>query len=321
MCRAATSCLTRRPRDFSTTPDRPLSQSRAWADKPKTEPLVEAGESQIPVGAETRSGAEEQSHPTRTTKAVQAEDDFLEPEEPESSSPEQQAGTSGATDAVSSTSGPVAIETDLVLPPTDRTVAPRPTDLDPENEAYEPANTADGLDVIGGLKGWFDPAADPARDHWGSSKRFVAFAPAAKVTEPALLELCTARAVLEAVALDAFLKRKGLGRGTETLLADTWRNDGLQGFNRVLAMQCVITEDGQVEVGASAEAVARGLEANAQTGDAAATVSMPPVQEAVEILRSWNLGWRRISLEDVKLKFAVRFYEPRCLPEFTSPRR
>lgn len=313
VCRAATSCLSRRPRDFSTTPNRPFNRTRTWADKPKTEPVVEKEIFEAPVGAEAEAQAARRRErlSRRTAKAARAEDEFLEPEETKSPSSEQEADPFAAIIAEPSTSeSKISLMTDLVLPPTDLTVAPRPSDLDvdadADAEAYKPASTADGLEVIGGLQGWFDPAAEPEKDHWGPSKRFVPFAPVEnKVTEPVLLELCAVRAVLEAVALDTYLNERGLGDGPKTLLADTWRNDGIQGFNRVLGMECVIKEDGKVQLGKNWETVARALEADPEA-EAAVKDLMPPVQEAAEIAKTWVPGWKKISLQDAKLKFAVR---------------
>ena len=88
------------------------------------------------------------------------------------------------------------IQTDLVIP-RGTTNAPRPSDVtDPD---YTPAETADGLEEVGGLEDWWDRPG-----HWGASKTYVGFGPRDKVTDPAMLEVLAKRALVEAIVMKRF---------------------------------------------------------------------------------------------------------------------
>lgn len=274
---AATSCLGR-PRDFSTTPNRTLNRSRAWPNKAKDEL------------AESKLGARRASTGAKagTAKVASPRDDVLEP-----STDEDPFGT------VTAEPIPQTIQTDLILPPTEPTVAPRAGDLEQATEEYTPADTALELEVVGGLQNWFSKK----KNHWGASKDFVGFAPSQKVTKPALLELTTMRAVLEAAALAVFAERKQ----KPSLLADAWADSGRNGVNRVLGLEFKVDEEGQVELGEGILDVAKTLKMDAKA-EAEAVVNEDKVtaQEADEMLRTRDQSWKKISLQNPKLKFAVR---------------
>lgn len=187
------------------------------------------------------------------------------------------------TAAAAAAADPQMIETDLVLPPTERTKAPRPEELD-ESE-YAAAASAAGLPVVGGLKGWF--AQD---DHWGPSKNFVGFASETKVTDSAQLELCVRRAVLEALAVRS--------AGVEGLLVESWRADG--GWERALGLGVKVDAEGNATVEGDARGVLEGL-----AGDQGAREEMMPAEQAREILQMTNKDWKQVSLQDSRLKFAV----------------
>lgn len=182
---------------------------------------------------------------------------------------------------------PQIIETDLVLPPAQRTVAPRPDDL--TRAEYVEANSATDLPVVGGLQGWF--AEGQGDDHWGPSKSFVGFAPETKVTDPAQLELCVRRAVLEALAVLS-------STGVEGLLEESWRADG--GWERVLGLSVKVDGEGQATVEGDVRSVVEGL-----VGDVGAREEMLPVGQAREIVTMTNKDWKLVPLKDAKLKFAV----------------
>ncbi|KAJ4417146.1 hypothetical protein N0V82_006346 [Gnomoniopsis sp. IMI 355080] len=182
---------------------------------------------------------------------------------------------------------PEIIETDLVLPPARRAIAPRPDDLKPSE--YVAADSAAKLPVVGGLKGWFTEG--PGDDHWGPSKSFVGFAPKNKVTDPAQLELCVRRAVLEALAVMS-------STGDEGLLVESWRADG--GWERVLGLGVKVDGNGQATVEGDVRGVVEGL-----VGDVGAREKMLPVGQAREILTMTNKDWKLVPLKDAKLKFAV----------------
>ena len=98
------------------------------------------------------------------------------------------------------------------------TTAPNPTEV--ADPAYRPAETADGLEEVGGIGGWWDKPA-----HWGSEGGAAQFVrsvitpfgrPAAdRVTDPAVLEVLAKRAIVEALVVARFAgaeKRKAVDR-------------------------------------------------------------------------------------------------------------
>lgn len=282
---AATSCLGR-PRDFSSTPNRTFNRSQTWADKSNSEgPALGKN-----AGTQTPAPADDSPQPKLNT-----------------ASREEDTAHAAIDAAPVRPSAP--IRTDLVLPPAERTVAPRADDLDPEAEGYRPAYTADGLEVVGGLEGWF--AED--KNHWGASKKYVGFAPPFdKDIAPAVMEVCAIRAVLEAAAVAARESARGKRRAEdkpETILAATWRHGGREGLNRALQMKWSTAADGTVQVGEGSEAVARAL-LKGPEDTAVVREEEIPAEEAKEILKKWDRSWKKISLQDVKLKFAVWRHHP-----------
>lgn len=198
---------------------------------------------------------------------------------------------------------PSSTGSDLVLPPTERTVAPRVDDLSSD---YTPAERADALEVVGGLKDWF--AED--KKHYGVPK-YVGFAPRYdKDAPPALLELCAARAVLEAVAVATVVRKvksRKTPKRTTSLLAAKWRDGGREGLDRALQMRWTVGKDGKVEVSeGSHEAVVEALQAVPQEEETVASDGSIAAEEAREILKNLDQRWKRISLTDTGLKFAVR---------------
>lgn len=257
---AATSCLGG-PRDFSTTPNRTLHRSQAWADNSKTKGTAVEEVTEI-----------------------------------------HEEGSHAAASLPSSITG-----SSLVLPPSERTVAPRVDDLSSD---YQPAERADTLEVVGGLEGWF--AED--KNHYGVPK-YVGFAPLYdKDAPPALMELCAVRAVLEAVAVATFVKsapptavrrRKKSSSSPKSLLAAKWRDGGREGLDRALQMRWTVDKDGNVEVSEGHEAILQELRVNPEDAAAASDGSIA-AEEAQEILKTLDQRWKRISLADSSLKFAVR---------------
>ncbi|KAK4233502.1 hypothetical protein C8A03DRAFT_47971 [Achaetomium macrosporum] len=132
------------------------------------------------------------------------------------------------------------IPTQLVYPRGVTTIPPASDISDP---TYKPAETADGLEEVGGLADWWD---DPL--HWGSEggvRQFVAsiattFGPAEKVTDPAMLEVLARRAIVEAIVVARFAgagKRKAVDR----LFAYV---DGNERLDQLLKAQIVVDKNG-----------------------------------------------------------------------------
>lgn len=197
------------------------------------------------------------------------------------------------------------VETDLVLPPSDVAVAQREDELEADGVSYQPADSAQGLEVVGGLGGWFE-----RDEHWGASKRYAGFAPTQRVADPSLLELNVRRAVAEALAVAA--AGGGATSDKAPLLTGLWERGGREEAERALGLRLEVRGDGAVGVvAADAEGIVSGLRWDPEAGSSVAKVGdevgrqqFSP-DEAREIVQSWDQGWKNISLHDVQLKFAV----------------
>lgn len=295
-CRPAATCI-QRPRDLSTVPRRPFHSSGRQAQKSTPEDEKSAEERRRAAKA-----AAEQQAATPATDADQQQQQQQE-------AAAEQLLEAYDPDAAAAAAEEVALEidTDLVLPPEDIEVAPREDELSADGVAYRPADTAHGLDVVGGLGGWFE-----RDEHWGASKRYAGFAPTRRVADPALLELSVRRAVAEALAVAA-AAATGAGADKAPLLTGLWERGGREDAERALGLRLEVREDGAVGVvAADAEGVVRALrwdpEASgssvAAPGEEVGKQQFSP-DEAREIVQSWDEGWKKISLHDAQLKFAV----------------
>lgn len=287
-CRAAAAttaatCL-QRPRDFSTTPQRPFHSSGRLAEKstPEDNKAARAEEATPATDAEQQKQQQQE-----------AAEQLLEAYDPDAAETEA-----------------LEVETDLVLPPSEVEVAQREDELEADGvTSYEPADTADGLEVVGGLGGWFE-----RDEHWGASKRYAGFAPSSRVADPSLLELNVRRAVAEALAVAAAAAAAG-GAGSDKapLLTGLWERGGREEAERALGLRLEVREDGAVGVvAAEAEGIVGGLRWDpdapgaevAKAGEEVGRQQFSP-EEAREIVQSWDQGWKNISLHDTQLKFAV----------------
>lgn len=301
-CRAAAAtaatCL-QRPRDFSTTPQRTFHSSGRKAEKSNSEDEKAARAEEGRLHQEERRAAKaakaaaEQEATTLAAEAHQqqqqeAAEQLLEAYDPDAAQVEV-----------------LEVETDLVLPPEEVAVAQREDELAADGVRYEPADTAHGLEVVGGLGGWFE-----RDEHWGASKRYAGFAPTSRVADPALLELNVRRAVAEALAVAAAAAARA---DKAPLLTGLWERGGREDAERALGLRLEVREDGAVGVvAADAEGVVRALRWDpdapgssvAAVGEEVGKQQFSP-DEAREIVRAWDEGWKKISLHDAQLKFAV----------------
>ncbi|KAF3761656.1 hypothetical protein M406DRAFT_281738, partial [Cryphonectria parasitica EP155] len=262
------------PRAFSTTPHPAFHSSRPWADKT------------------SNSGPSADEAKVSYPREVQAE-----AQEDASLSEEQDPFT--AIQAESSHAAPVPLQTDLVLPPADTIVAPRPDDLDTAADQYEPASSAADLEVVGGLGDWFSEK----NDNWGASKAFVGFGAAQRIDNSELLILCARRAVLEAFAIVESLKGTKKKGG---LLKEAWARDGgRDGMLRVLGLTLEVDSEGQALVKGDVKGIVQALSARQATNAAPEEQMEISAEEAKEIIKSWDGSWKKISLEDVRVKFAI----------------
>lgn len=194
------------------------------------------------------------------------------------------------------------IETDLGLPPRRRT-APRVEDV--ADPGYAPAETADGLEEVGGFEGWWDD-----EKNWNPARDFVGFGPREKVTDPASLEVLARMAVAEALAV----KASGDGKPGK-LLAGLWNRGRREMLAGALALGFQVGDNGSATLTGDVGKVVEALEwqdVSQETEEATPTTREPIItpDEAREFLKTWDAGWKRTSLDDLRLKFAVRY--PSC---------
>lgn len=297
----AATCL-QRIRDFSTTPQRPFHSSGRQAEGPKSDEEKEAIAYIQRLHREKQQAAEAATTEEATTPAADAEQQQLEQQQEEAA---EQLLEAYDPDAAEAEAPEPEVETDLVLPPEEVAVAQREDELAADGVRYEPADTAHGLEVVGGLGGWFE-----RDENWGGSKRYAGFAPTSRVADPALLELNVRRAVAEALAVAA---AAAAGADKAPLLTGLWERGGREDAERALGLRLEVREDGAVGVvAADAEGVVRALRWDpdapgssiAAAGEEVGKQQFSP-EEAREVVQTWDEGWKKISLHDAQLKFAV----------------
>lgn len=303
-CRAAATCL-RRPRDFSTTPQRPFHSSGRHAERSTSDDEKSARAKEAPLQQQEERQRLAQAAAEEQRAATPAADDAAQQQQP------QQEGASQFLESYDPDAPheTLQVDTDLVLPPEAVEVAPREDELKADGVAYEPAETAHDLDVVGGLGGWFE-----RDENWGASKRYAGFAPTTRVADPALLELNVRRAVAEALAVAAAAAGAASGAADKApLLTGLWERGGREDAERALALRLEVRGDGAVGVvAADAEGVVRALRWDpdapgssvAGVGEEVGAQQFSP-GEAREIVQAWDEGWKKISLHDAQLKFAV----------------
>ncbi|KAG8169413.1 hypothetical protein KVR01_000158 [Diaporthe batatas] len=315
----AAPAAARRTRDFTTTPQRQFHSSGRLADKtgPGEENAAEkdaeeaAKKKDARAWREKRRAAAEEDATTPTTTTTTGDAQQQEQQTPQEASAAAEQLLESYDPEAEAAAAEEAVETDLVLPPADVAVAPREDELEADGVRYEPAGSARGLEVVGGLGGWFQ-----RDEHWGASKRYAGFAPSRRVDDASLLELNVRRAVAEALAVAAAGAGAGAGAGNSEAplsLTGLWERGGREEAERALGLRLEVRADGAVGVvAAEAEGVARALRWDPDAPGAAAAGPGEEVgaqqfsaEEAREIVQSWDKGWKDISLHDVQLKFAV----------------
>ncbi|KAH6842663.1 hypothetical protein B0I37DRAFT_399282 [Chaetomium sp. MPI-CAGE-AT-0009] len=240
------------------------------------------------------------------------------------------------------TSGP-ELQTQLVYPH-HITTAPEATAV--PDPSYKPAETAEGLEEVGGLAGWWD---EPA--HWGSeggAAQYVQsviapFGPAERVTDPAVLEVLTKRAIVEALVVARFAgaeKKKAVDR----LFAHA---GGMDRLGKIVRAEIVAGQDGAAtlkeaadwarvwDVLKSAVKMARqqqpprqpeaveqveGEAVEAVVPEAEAKEAAPAPQLTPQVANSfvgtWNKEWKKAELRDP----VVKFYAAKRILQLTGHR-
>lgn len=319
---AAATCLRRR-RDFSTTPQAPFRASGRLAEEstPGDERLARAARELVQKEKRREAAmkkaealAADAAQQQQEQQPQQPQQELEQPQQEQEQEPENQEAAEQlleSYDPDSADAGLPRVETDLVLPPEDVEVAQRADELEADGVRYEPADSAHGLEVVGGLGGWFE-----RDEHWGASaRRYAGFAPTHRVADPALLELNVRRAVAEALAVAAASAAAGGSSSGDKapLLTGLWERGEREDAERALGLRLEVRGDGAVGVvAADAEGVVGALrwDPDAPASSAAAAGEEVGRQqfspdEAREIVQTWDEGWKKISLHDAQLKFAV----------------
>ncbi|KAK5662318.1 hypothetical protein OQA88_8224 [Cercophora sp. LCS_1] len=189
--------------------------------------------------------------------------------------------------------GRYEVETDLIAPPP-RSVAPIPEQITDPN--YVPAESGAGLEEVGGFEDWWDRPG-----HWGESKKYVGFGPQEKVTDRALLEVLTRRAVVEALVLKRYSENRiepsaalTVTRGEEELL-------------NVVKAQIVAGPDGTAALQeGDYERIWGSLKEAREEEDAYGSAAPEISAEAAkELVKSWDSEWKSVQVKDPVVKFYV----------------
>jgi hypothetical protein len=167
---------------------------------------------------------------------------------------------------------------------------PRPDDVtDPD---YVPADSAVGLEEVGGIEGWWDKPG-----HWGPSKQYVGFGPQEKETDPALLEVLTKQAIVEAIGI----KKTGMSlKKVQAMRLDRDREE----LYKLAGSEIIAEQDGSLT-----------LKTKKQLGGAMGVVlnSVAPAhggytfsaKEAKTLIKSWDSSWKAVPLADPVVRFWV----------------
>ncbi|KAI1329460.1 ribosomal subunit 39S-domain-containing protein [Xylariaceae sp. FL0255] len=194
--------------------------------------------------------------------------------------------------------------------PPPRSEAPFPDGVQDHN--YLAAMTADGLEIVGDIKGWWHD-----KENWKAAGNFSGFKPRVKITDPILIEAAVRRSVVEALAV------RQSGR-EESLLVSQWavnqdKSLEKEEFLGLLAWELKNGANGEPvlsggDVTALVEALemkdvieenAAAVEAEGVEGEAALEMASPSVEEIKALRSSWDPSWQSISLSDDRLRFAV----------------
>ncbi|KAL2175086.1 uncharacterized protein P884DRAFT_207163 [Thermothelomyces heterothallicus CBS 202.75] len=240
------------------------------------------------------------------------------------------------------------IRTQLVYP---RGVSIAQPVEDVSDPSYTPAESAAGLEEVGGVADWWD---DPT--HWGTEggvAQYVQsvvgqFGPAEKVTDPAVLEVLAKRAIVEALVVARFAgaeKRKAVDRlfahasgtdrlgkivraevvakedGTATLKeAADWTRvwDVLKSAVKKARQQQQQPEQNKAEGETAEAAEAESQEtavAQTEAKEAAPAPQLTP-KMAKSLMGTWNKDWKKAELRDP----VVKFYAVKRIQQLTGHR-
>ncbi|KAK9769686.1 putative Large ribosomal subunit protein mL50 [Seiridium cardinale] len=184
-------------------------------------------------------------------------------------------------------------------PPPARDTAPTLEEV--SDPSYTPAHSSDGLTSVGGLEDWWE-----RRENWAKDGDFSGFKAKKKIQDPRVLETAVRRAVVEAVVLKS--------GGHQYELVHTWPIGTEEEMARALALDIECSADGVATVlgdyGNVSTDVVSGIqdvgEPKRLTADGQeSAVAMCSTEEATAYLKSWDPSWKRISIADPPMKFAI----------------
>ncbi|KAL7951559.1 hypothetical protein V8C42DRAFT_304451 [Trichoderma barbatum] len=185
---------------------------------------------------------------------------------------------------------PVAVRDSRLTLPARRTEATAEKELQSSDPTYVPATDAEGLEEIGALSTWWEQPG-----HWGDESAFKGFGSTDKVVEREVLEVHLRRAVVEALAL----QQTGVFSEWAT---KKWSEGGSrEELDQALALQ-VEVQDGKATLKGDASSITEALTSEFQEVEFTTSVT---VEEAKEIIKSWDPSWKTIALDD-SLRFALR---------------
>ena len=189
---------------------------------------------------------------------------------------------------------------------------------------YVPAKSAEGLEEVGGLEGWWD-----VEGHLSDADRLRVFSERGeKVMDRGVLEVLIRQAVVEGLIVQ--------GKAGGEMLTARWGPSGKEAMSRAAGVEVVVSEAGDVTLTGDLSGVLSGLKESAEAQPAqeaapeaeAAAEGVPEeavaeqaeelltAEEAKEMVKSWDRAWRKVPLTDPSLKFAVRTFP--FLPSHTK---
>lgn len=184
---------------------------------------------------------------------------------------------------------PAAVRGTRLALPYRRSEAPTEKELQASDPTYVPATEAEGLEEIGALSTWWEQPG-----HWGEESAFKGFGSSEKVVEREVLEVYLRRAVVEALAL----QQTGVFSEWAT---KKWSEGGSRNeLEQALALQ-VEVQDGKATLKGDASSVAEALTSELSEAESTDKIS---VEEAKEMIKSWDPSWKNIALDN-SLRFAV----------------
>ncbi|KAH8885413.1 hypothetical protein GQ53DRAFT_751145 [Thozetella sp. PMI_491] len=184
----------------------------------------------------------------------------------------------------------LGVETDLPIP---RQFERAPLLSEVTDPNYTPAQSGEGLEEVGGwAEFWERPNA------WPESKSYFGFKPFDKVTNAAVLETITRRALVEALAVSEVAGKDSL--------AESWRIGGKADHDTshvatALQAKIEVGADGSVKLTGNVSEISNNV-----VGEEDSAWEEPiPVEDAQKLVKSWDHSWKTASLTDPWLKFAV----------------